>query len=49
MGNHHTPVDVDPQAVKHAEQLWHNFTRATTFVIVSSAVILCLMAFFLVD
>lgn len=48
MGNHHTPVDVDPKAVENAEKSWSNFTKAATFVVAASAVVLLLMAFFLV-
>lgn len=48
MGNHHTPVEVDPKAVETAEKAWSNFTKAATFVVAASAVILLLMGFFLV-
>jgi hypothetical protein len=47
MANHHTPVEVDPQAVKHAKDLWNNFTVLTKYSVIASAVILLLMGFFL--
>jgi len=47
MGNHHTPVDVDPKAIETAEKAWSNFTKAATFVVASSAVVLLLIAAFL--
>ncbi len=48
MGHHHVPVEVDPQALKHSQQLWHNFTQATKFGVIASVIVLGLMAFFLV-
>lgn len=46
--NHSHPVDVDPQAVHHAEKSWKNFTLAMKIGIAHVVVILLLMAFFLV-
>jgi hypothetical protein len=48
MGNHHTPVDIDPTVLKHSQQLWTNFTKAATFGVIASVIVLGLMAFFLV-
>ena len=48
MGNHHSPVEVDPAALKHSQHLWDNFTKATTFVVIVAAIVLGLMAVFLV-
>lgn len=44
----HTPVPVDPQALAAAKNLWANFTKMATWGVVATAVILGLMALFLV-
>lgn len=43
----HSPVEVDPAALENAKTLWNRFARALSFVVAASAVILLLMAFFL--
>ncbi len=48
MGNHHTPVDVDPAALQHSRQLWCNFTSAAKYGVIATMILLGLMAFFLV-
>lgn len=45
--NHDHPVDVDPQALKDARGMWCHFTEATKYGIIGVAVILLLMAYFL--
>lgn len=47
MANHHTPVEVDPQAEKEAKALWHNFTVMAKYGVIGSAIILLGMGFFL--
>lgn len=48
MGNHHTPVDVDQNALQHSRQLWCNFTQAAKYGVIAVMGLLGLMAFFLV-
>lgn len=43
-----TPSVADPEAIKHSQLMWHNFTRATTLAGGLIAVALILMAIFLV-
>ncbi len=40
-------VDVNPHELHHAQSCWANFTRITKYVVLASAVILILMAAFL--
>lgn len=48
MSNHqHEPVEIDPAALAESRMVWNGFTKIATFAIVISAVILLLMAFFL--
>lgn len=46
--NHNHPVEADPQAVQHANELWSNFTKMTTVSVIAIIAVLGLMAFFLV-
>ena len=48
MGNHNTPVEIDPHALQHSKKLWHNFTEATKYGVIAAVTVLLLMAFFLV-
>lgn len=48
MGNSPVSVEVDPQSLAEAQTLWHRFTTAATYGVVSIAVLLALMAAFLV-
>lgn len=48
MGNHAAAVDVDPQQLAHAYSFWKRFTSFMTVGAVAVAVLLALMAFFLV-
>lgn len=48
MGNHPVNTEIDPQALAEAQSLWHKFTVCATWAVVTSAVILILMAVFLV-
>ncbi len=45
---HHTPVEVDPQALAHAKGSWGHFTCAVKYGVVAVVVLLLGMAFFLV-
>lgn len=49
MGSNHSPVEVDPLAVRHSQKLWANFTFAAKYGVIGAAVILLLMALFLVN
>ena len=49
MGNHHAPADIDQNTLKHSQQLWTNFTKAATFGVIGTAIVLGLMALFLVS
>ena len=48
MGSHHdqAPVEVDPHAVRDAQNFWSNFTQLTTYSVAVIIVILALMAYF---
>ncbi len=48
MGSHHehAPGEVDPQAVRDAQKLWHNFTQLTTYSVIAIIIVLGLMAAF---
>lgn len=47
MGNH--PVtDADPKVMKEAKQTWHQFMAVAKWSIISTALLLLLMALFLV-
>jgi len=48
MGNSPVNTEVDPQALADAQTLWHRFTVASTYGVVAVAVLLGLMALFLV-
>ena len=48
MGNHPVNTEVDPQALAEAQSLWHKFTVCATWGVVSVAIVLILMAVFLV-
>ena len=48
MAHHHTPVEVDPQALKDAKSIWHNFTQLAKYGVIACALILLGMGFFLV-
>ena len=48
MGHQHTPVEIDPQTLQHSKKLWHNFTEFAKYGVIIAAIILGLMAFFLV-
>lgn len=47
MSHNHTPVEVDPQAVKDAYALWSNFTGLMKYTVIGCAVLLLAMGFFL--
>ena len=50
MGHHDpaTPVTVDPQVLKTAQETWADFTKMTTITVIAVMAILGLMAIFLV-
>lgn len=48
MGNAPVNVEVDPQALAEAKAFWHRFTSAATYGVVAVAILLSLMAIFLV-
>lgn len=48
MGNHPVNTEVDPQALAEAQALWHKFTVGATWAVAVSAILLLLMAIFLV-
>ncbi len=48
MGNHPVNTEVDPQALAEAQSLWHKFAVCATWGVVSVAIVLILMAVFLV-
>lgn len=48
MGNHPVNQEVDPQTLADAQALWHKYTSCTTFGVIAVAVLLALMAIFLV-
>ena len=43
----HAPVEVDPHAVRDAQNLWKNFTLLMTYSVGIVIVILALMAYFI--
>lgn len=47
MADHHTPLEVSQEAVDNARDLWNKFTKATTFAVVGTAIVLLAMAFFI--
>lgn len=47
MAHDHPPVAVDPQALKHAETIWHNFAVMVKYAVIGSAIVLLAMGFFL--
>lgn len=48
MGNQPVNTDVDPQVLAEAQAFWHRFTSASTYGVVAIAILLGLMAIFLV-
>lgn len=49
MGTHsQTPVAVDPESLKHAHSVWHNFTQFMKYGVIASVIVLIGMAVFLV-
>lgn len=48
MGNHPVNTEVNPQSLADAQALWHKFTVCATWGVISVAVLLILMAVFLV-
>ena len=48
MDHSHTPVAVDPESLKQAQSVWHNFTTLIKFGVIANVILLLLMAFFLI-
>ena len=46
--DHHQTVEVDPQALSQAKQLWASFMSATVYGVIGVVILLAGMAFFLV-
>ena len=44
MGDHHTPVTVEPETIARAEQGWNAFTQFTKYGVLGVIAILALMA-----
>lgn len=47
MDHSHTPVAVDPEALKQAQGIWHNFTGMIKYGVIANIILLLAMAFFL--
>ncbi len=49
MGTHsQTPVAVDPESLKQAQSIWHNFMQMTKYGVIATIILLIGMAIFLV-
>lgn len=48
MGKANEPVEVDPRELENAKELWLGFTKLMTVSCIATALILILMAIFLI-
>ncbi|MBK6896794.1 MAG: aa3-type cytochrome c oxidase subunit IV [Alphaproteobacteria bacterium] len=49
MGEHSQAVDVDPQELKKAQEMWHSFACVSKTVVVVTCVVLILLALVFID
>lgn len=48
MDHSHAPVAVDPESLRQARSVWHNFTTMIKYGVIANIILLLGMAFFLV-
>ncbi len=49
MGNHSQAVDVDPQELQNAQDMWHAFACGSKYAIIFTCGVLVLLALIFID